>query len=436
LTSPVTVEELNRKPSSCPFLYTWNGSRFEFVTDFMGGGEMGYWEAPGVRNRPDPVEYVRIRESQLRPKDGRYEIRVTNELEETMFVDRLSLLAITHPSDVEVFPNEGMTDPPKPFRLFQARASHPPPRVTDDDGHDVTARIADIDGRYPDDFPLSAIRGYAARHALTMPLGGMRPDLMLLTGWTDYAFSSDNVAAHQAGLTPEAPTLQARAAGGAWRTIADDIGIPVGRPQTLVVDLARVLPAGATEMRLVTNMRIYWDQILFAERAHEPLRVERLDAQTALLRVRGFSAEIAPGPPQPITYDYERVTRRSPWKTMSGAYTREGDVRPLLVRTDDRFVIAAPGDEIALSFRAGQVGQAGRVGLTQTFLLYADGFSKEMDLNSSSPDIVEPLPFHGMSQYPYPATERPRDTPAIEQYRERYNTRRIHTSLPPLFPRN
>jgi cytochrome c-type biogenesis protein CcmH/NrfG len=448
LTSPVTVEELNRKPSSCPFLYTWNGSRFEFVTDFMGGGEMGYWEAPGVRNRPDPVEYVRIRESQLRPKDGRYEIRVTNELEETMFVDRLSLLAITHPSDVEVFPNEGMTDPPKPFRLFQARASHPPPRVTDDDGHDVTARIADIDGRYPDDFPLSAIRGYAARHALTMPLGGMRPDLMLLTGWTDYAFSSDNVAAHQAGLTPEAPTLQARAAGGAWRTIADDIGIPVGRPQTLVVDLARVLPAGATEMRLVTNMRIYWDQILFAERAHEPLRVERLDAQTALLRVRGFSAEIAPGPPQPITYDYERVTRRSPWKTMSGAYTREGDVRPLLVRTDDRFVIAAPGDEIALSFtggrvgRVGQVGQVGRVGqvgqvgLTRTFLLYADGFSKEMDVNSSSPDVVEPLPFHGMAQYPYPASKPDRDTRAMQRYRAQYNTRRLHKILPPLDLRN
>ena len=91
LTSPLAVEELNRKPSSCPFLYTWNGRGFEFVTDFLGGGEMGYWQAPGVRNRPDPVEYVRIRESQLQPKDGRYEIRVTNELEEAVFVDRLAL---------------------------------------------------------------------------------------------------------------------------------------------------------------------------------------------------------------------------------------------------------------------------------------------------------------------------------------------------------
>ncbi|HTG15072.1 MAG TPA: FG-GAP-like repeat-containing protein, partial [Blastocatellia bacterium] len=79
--SPVLkITELDRKPSSCPYLYTWNGERFEFVTDFMGGGEMGYWEAPGVRNRPDPVEYVRIRDDQLKPRDGRYELRVTNEV--------------------------------------------------------------------------------------------------------------------------------------------------------------------------------------------------------------------------------------------------------------------------------------------------------------------------------------------------------------------
>ena len=52
LTGTIKVEELDRKPSSCPFLFTWNGERFEFLTDFLGGGEMGYWLAPGVRNTP------------------------------------------------------------------------------------------------------------------------------------------------------------------------------------------------------------------------------------------------------------------------------------------------------------------------------------------------------------------------------------------------
>jgi hypothetical protein len=69
------ITEIDRKPSSCPYLYTWNGERFEFVTDFMGGGEMGYWEAPGVRNHPDPDEYVRIRDDQLKARAGRYDLR-------------------------------------------------------------------------------------------------------------------------------------------------------------------------------------------------------------------------------------------------------------------------------------------------------------------------------------------------------------------------
>ncbi len=73
------VEELDRKPSSCPYLFTWNGAGFEFVTDFLGGGEIGYRVSPGIRNVPDPDEYVRIAPGQLVPREGRYELRITNE---------------------------------------------------------------------------------------------------------------------------------------------------------------------------------------------------------------------------------------------------------------------------------------------------------------------------------------------------------------------
>ncbi len=157
----LSVTELDRKPSSCPFLYAWNGERFEFITDFMGGGEMGYLEEPGRYNKPDPDEYVRLRDDQLRERNGKFEIRVTNELEEALFVDRLQLLAIAHPADTEVYPNEGMTEPPKPFKLFFTRAARPPFSAVDDHGHDVLDRITALDRRYPDDFRLERIRGYA-----------------------------------------------------------------------------------------------------------------------------------------------------------------------------------------------------------------------------------------------------------------------------------
>jgi hypothetical protein len=433
LPTPMVVTELDRKPSSCPFLFTWDGAGFQFVTDFMGGGEMGYWEGPRQWNRPSPVEYVRITGAQLQAKDGRFDIRVTNELEEALFADRLQLVAISHPADLAVFPNEGMTDPPKPFQLHVVRDERPPVKVTDDHGHDVTDRIARIDRRYPDDFDLERFRGYAREHTLTIDAGPTTaPITLLLTAWTDYAFSSDNRAAHQAGLALTSPTLQAKDSGGRWRTVIADIGIPVGRPQTIALDLSGKLHAGEHELRIVTNMRIYWDQIHVGTTVPSgPWRSVRLDPTAAILRVRGFSTEVRPDGKEPARYDYARVTTSSPWKVMPGRYTREGDVRELLVRSDDQFVIAKPGDEISAQFDAGAAGPLPD-GWARTFLLMADGFSKEMDVNSASPDVLEPLPFHAMTRYPYAAPEHYPDTPAHQRYLEMYNRRVVVRPLPPL----
>ena len=430
LPSVLTIQELDREPSSCPFLYTWNGTRFEFVTDFLGGGEMGYWRGPGHYNTPDPVEYVRIQGDQLRPRAGMLELKVTNELEEAVFFDRLSLVALAHPRDVEVYPNEGMVDPPKPYRLHGVKDIRVPVRAVDDDGTDVTDRIAELDRRYPEGFTLTPFRGYAATHTLTLDLGRVDdPATLLLTGWTDYAFSSDNVAAAQAGLVPVLPTLQVKDVNGRWRDSVD-IGIPVGRPQTIALDLANELRAGEHEVRIVTSMRVYWDQIRVGRQASIAGIQERpLEPVNAELRSRGFSAGLLPRRTDPTTYDYARVTPVSPWKTMVGSYTRIGDVHELVTRTDDMFAIMKDGDEVALTFDASQLEPLPN-GWTRTYLFRADGFSKEMDINSASPDTVEPLPFHAMSGYPYGAFEYYPDKPAYRRYRDVYNTRTVVKSVP------
>jgi hypothetical protein len=178
----------------------------------------------------------------------------------------------------------------------------------------------------------------------------------------------------------------------------------------------------------VTTMKVYWDRILVAEPDDRAaVRMTRLDPLAADLRWRGFSAEESSDGREPFGYAYERVSSLSPWKLLPGRYTREGDVRTLLGRVDDMFVVSRPGDEVALSFDASAL-PALPDGWTRTFLLYADGFSKEMDINSASPDQLAPLPFHGMKQYP----SSRRSTDAYRAYVDRFNTRIVTHPVPPI----
>ena len=427
----VTITELDRKPSSCPYLFTWNGTRFEFVTDFMGGSEMGAWLAPGVWNQPDPDEYVRLSDGQLRSKGGFYDLRITNELEEALFVDRLQLVAVDHPDDVDVFPNEGLRSAPRPpFALAMTRGARVPEKAVDEHGHDVVEQLTAIDRRYVDDFGVRPIRGYAEPHFVELDLAGSSDRaVLLMTGWTDYAFSNDNVAASQRGDAMVPPSVQVKDDSGKWRMVIPETGFPVGRPQTIVVDLSGKWLSPSRQVRIATNMRIYWDRMLVASPAGAKARVSRLDPVAANLNWRGFSAEDRSDGNEPLTYDYSRVSSVAPWKTLVGRYTREGDVRPLLRDVDDMYVISRPGDELSVRFDEAALPPLPS-GWTRTFLVYSYGWSKEMNPRSASPDAIGPLPFSGMSAYPYgPDEHYPRSTKHRE-YMERYNTRIVSRPLP------
>ncbi len=429
---PVELTELDRKPSSCPYLYAWNGQRFEFVTDFLGGGEMGYQVAPGVYSQPDPVEYVRIAPGRLVPRDGRYELRVTNELEEVLYLDQLRLLAIDHPDDVMVYPDEGMTTPPKPDRVVAARDPRTP-LAFDHAGRNVTERLRRLDRVFVDDLPLERIRGYAREHALTLDLEALplSHTRLLLTGWTDYAFSSDNVAASQAGLKLLPPRLEIETASGAWQTVVEQIGVPVGRPQTIVVDVAGLL-GPSRRVRVVTSMRVLWDEVAVAEPVMDVgLAPVSLEPEQAQLEERGFSAVASPDGREPWSFDFARASWLSPWKTLQGSYTHEGDVRRLVAASDDRFVVSKPGDSLALRFDAKSLPPLRR-GYARTFLLHGDGFSKEMDINSASPDAVLPLPFHAMQRYPYSEAEVPPAVLRVLDEAASWNTRTVVRPVVPI----
>jgi tetratricopeptide (TPR) repeat protein len=424
-------EELDRKGTSCPILYTWTGERYEFVTDFLGGCAIGAREPGGALSYPDTDEYIRVTGDQLKERDGVYSILMNNQLEEVIYFDAVKMLAVDHPADVEIYPNERlMPAPPYPeFKIYATRNARPPVKAVDDKGADILPLIKDIDRRYPENFEKLKFKGYAKEHTITLDLGDIRRRdnvVLLLTAWIDYADSTSNMSATQAGATLTPPYLQARDARGEWQTVIPQMGFPAGLPKTMAVDLTGKLLCDNSQVRIVTSMRIYWDQILVGVSSGDfPTRVTKLDPLRADLRWRGFPREYSPDGRKPLIYDYSVIESLAPWKAHLGNYTRFGDVRELLLAPDDMYVITRNGDEMQIDFDARRI-PALPEGWKRTFLVYADGFGKDMDINSARPETIGELPFHGMKSYPHSPEERYPMTKQRQEYLLRYNTRAVN----------
>jgi len=99
-------------------------------------------------------------------------------------------------------------------------------------------------------------------------------------------------------------------------------------------------------------------------------------------------------------------------------------VLPLVRAPDDMYVIMAPGDEATLTFDASAAPPLSP-GWTRDFLLYTDAWLKDSDRNTALGGSVTPLPFHGITRYPYGAGEAYPTDAAHTRYRETYNTRRV-----------
>ena len=299
------VHELDRKGTSCPLLYTWNGRRYQFVTDFLGGCAIGYLLSPGQYNTPDTDEYIRIASSQLKAREGRYSLRINNQLEEVLYIDQAELLVLDHPEELDLYPNERlMPGPPYPqFRIYAARGARPPVSARDHQDRDVLPLISRVDRRYPDRFRLLPFKGYAEEHALVLDLGDLSDRTrvsLLMTAWIDYADSTANYQASQSQAKLVPPYLQVKDQRGDWRTVIPQMGFPAGLPKTMVVDLSGKFLTDDYRVRIVTSMRIYWDRILVNTYPERPtLRQHRLSPQSADLRFPRIPTGVQPRRPPP-----------------------------------------------------------------------------------------------------------------------------------------
>lgn len=423
----LTITELNRKGTSCPILYAWNGEEFRFVTDILGGSIIGYLLAPGEYYTPDTDEYVRL--GGIVPRDGSYVLQLTNQLEEVIYLDAMHLVAVDHPAGVEVYPNERLlSSPPYPdFRLYALKDLKPPERAADHLGRNIIAPLRNIDDDWYEGFERERIHGYARDYTIELDLGDLGDcdhPVLLGYGWVDYAHSSSNWSAAQQGLALYPPRLEVADGKGDWIEVSADMGSPAGLPKHLLFDLKGLFHSEDYRLRISTNTPIYWDQFLVGRAVDTRLEVHRLRPDSGDLHWRGYPEHTSIKGTFAFRYHYDRLRQHADWGAHRGAFTRFGEVTELVGAVDDKFVIMFHGDELTAAFDAGHLPPL-KAGSQRTFLLYADGFGKDMDFHSAHSLTVAPLPFHSMSGYPYPETETyPRDQEHLDYLLE-YNTRRI-----------
>lgn len=416
-SEPLFASELSAQEGSCPYLYAWDGKRFQFVTDILGAAPLGLPVAEGHYIEADPEEYVWIGDEKSFPaKDGSYQLQITEELREVLYLDEAKLVVVDHEPGTEVHSTDKLL-PGKPYppgALMTLHRGHPLLKAEALDGREVTPALQAVDGRRvsPPRLRVPQLRGLAEPHGLVLdfgPLDTSQPLVLVMNGWLRFGGGMANIAAsHDPSLPFPFPSLDAEVADGIWKVVDVTAGAPCGKTKTILVDLDGRLEAGTRRLRLTTAFEIHWDRVaLMEKKPNAATRITFIKPSEADLHFRGFSSLKNLPADWPLTPDYDAVCANALWTITPGGWcTRYGDVSELIASRDEGFVLLNGGDELSLRFAASSLPPK-PAGTVREFFLYSDGWDKDSDFHVATGTQVEPLPFHGMDDQHYGREQRP-----------------------------
>ena len=209
--------------------------------------------------------------------------------------------------------------------------------------------------------------------------------------------------------------------------------MPSGKPKTIAVPVKFL--SASRKVRIVTNLCVYWDEIFLSEEAW------RADSETAP-KLRWYRPILASAVfrnhasirAQAARYlYYGNVSPTSYWNPTPGFIHATG-----MSRTAER--CGRPADRYGFRRRTEAAFSRGCVsgvagGMDAGFSAEGRRLGEGLAIRIPPIPSVEPLPFHGMSVYPYPPDEQyPRDA-FHDRYQRLYNTRPAQVLLPPFEPR-
>lgn len=414
------IEEFQRQLASCPVLFAWNGERFDFVSDILGVGGIGFFQSPGVYAEPRPWEYFRFPDGTALPKDGRYPIKITEPMQEIAYIDTTRLHLYDLPEgwsvalDERMFTGGGPMPDGSPI-FYEPANKRFPVEAINDRGENVIDALLRTDGVAADvgERDPRFLGRLSAPHVLELDFGEVinpvnSTPVLWASGWVEYPYSQTVFAAWQAEASYDPPSLWAYH-DGRWSLVISAFGYPAGMPREMTLPLDK-LPANTTKLRIEGNWEVYWDSIAIIEAQPMPAGtdVHALSPSEARLAKTGFARRDTMAQRRPY-YDYS--DRAAFWDTQyqSGYYTALGPVMELVSAANNAFVIIGPGEELHLEFPSPKHNTSGR----RVVVLETRGYAKDKDLYTKDGATVGPMPF----------TPGVGDLATREALHERYMTR-------------
>ena len=105
VTAPtyLTADYSSSGRGSCPFLYVWNGTAYNYVADVSDGtgwlGYLEYFEPNGsmVFSYNYPYDYIKLNTTQTQPVNGSFNMKIEENNDEIFYLDSAEMIAVITP---------------------------------------------------------------------------------------------------------------------------------------------------------------------------------------------------------------------------------------------------------------------------------------------------------------------------------------------------
>jgi uncharacterized delta-60 repeat protein len=397
--------------TSCPLVYSWNGTKYGYETDLQGPAISQIKK--GLRNVTLYQPSYIVLGGLATDANNQYRVKIWESLQEASLIDEAKLLVVDYPEGYRIVSSSaentyyyGYADP---FKIYTIKDPVSPIAASDKNGNDILASVLSVDNNPVPMAPNDPDNFY------TLDFGTIQhPEnaKLVIDGWQDI-----NSKIYLSTVTIQ-PYLEVADANGAWVKVKT-FGMPAGDLKSMVIDIANIFLSSDRRIRLhlgIKKAQVWvFDRIRLDDSAPVSVTVQALSASSADLQLGGQAIVSMPAIQHRLMVSDENLPLKPDYFGF-GSFTRYGEVRELLTQRDDKYVIMNYADKLELAFPALPPPQPGKA---RGFVLKVDNYYKDF----KDYKYLEPLPFHGMSDYPPPAPEAyPTDADHV-QYLQEYNTR-------------